>query len=201
MREDARGALPVRLGKRFLVFDKMAEAVPDRPRSAGQLARLGLTAEPGEPLGVILGQARIIPADGAADLVVMRVEPARGVMRRRDAAGTPVGQSAQAAGAASAIARTLARACPSSCGRSSAQGDPAPGPQIGRQAAPSATVLPSGSKRQALDAAGAEVPAGDDGARRNAESLCDHVLDHGWNRDRSGVDSINSVYPFYRLGK
>src|SRR5688572_25734320 len=92
MRENAVRALPVRIVERYLILDEMAQAVANRPRPADEPAHLLLPAEPLESDRVIFRKACIVPADGPANLIAMRVDSAARVMRRRDAAGDPVVQ-------------------------------------------------------------------------------------------------------------
>src|SRR4051812_20021652 len=75
----------------------MRQAVTHRPGTADQPANAPLAAEALESRGVIGNEAAVVPADGATHLVVVGVDPAGGVMGRRDAAGDPVVQALAAA--------------------------------------------------------------------------------------------------------
>ena len=81
---------------RVLILDQVAERIAVGPGAADQLLDHRWAAQTLFARGAISGQCLVVPADGPADGKVVLVDPARCVMRRRDASGHPVLQAAQA---------------------------------------------------------------------------------------------------------
>jgi hypothetical protein len=171
MRKNALGASPVGQRQFVFVLDQVAEGITDRPGAADQLANFVLSTQPFQAALVVAGQALVVPADRPADWAMMAVDAGGGMMGGRDAARDPVLEPAQVA--------QRVRHGPNARARLPFQlhdvelGNAAFGPQVGRQADFGQRVAFQ-IKRQALDAAGAEVPAGDDAAGRDALEILGH---------------------------
>src|SRR5262245_51594216 len=73
----------------------MAQAIANGPRAADKVARLLLAAQTLEALRVIFGECLVVPANHAADLCLLSVNAAGGVMRCGNAPRDPIAQSAQ----------------------------------------------------------------------------------------------------------
>src|SRR5260370_18326037 len=155
----------------------MAKSVANRPWSAGQLTDFFLAAEPFQSDCVNRGEVGVVPANRPPDLTMMGIDASGRVMRRGDAACEPIVQAAlvaqhicHGADAGARLAFELQQI----------QLANAPlGPQVGRQAQVGNRVAIE-VERQAFDAAGAEVPAGDDGAWRDEFQGCGHTGYSRW---------------------
>src|SRR4051794_2705630 len=75
----------------------MAEGVADRPPSAGGLQRPLLPAKSFEADGVVAGERLVVPTNRPADLRLIGVDAARGVVGRADANNAPVVEPADLA--------------------------------------------------------------------------------------------------------
>src|SRR6185369_10883048 len=139
--------------------------------TADQLANLVLAAEAREALLVKGGETVIVPADGPADLDVVGVDTAGGVVRGGDAGRGPVSQPAPVAQLGGESARAGAGLTFQL--HEVQLGDAVLVPQVGRQAhlGEDAAVEADG---ETFDGAGAEVVAGDDAVRRHALKRLGH---------------------------
>src|SRR6516225_3396639 len=72
----------------------MAERIPDCPRATDQLTYVLLATEALETTSMIGGQAVVVPANRATDLIVIGVDPPGRMVRGRDSTGGPIVQSA-----------------------------------------------------------------------------------------------------------
>src|SRR5262249_54847503 len=144
--------------------DEMAEAVTARPWSADQLAHAFLPAKTFQPAPVVARERVIVPANRPAHLGVALVDTSGGVMRRRDAAPGPVLQASlrpQFVGDDADAVAGLTFQLHQVQFRHAAFG-----PQVRWK-------LSAGDRgavqveRQALDAAGAKIPARDNGFGTN----------------------------------
>ncbi len=90
VRQDAGRALPIGRQQSDFILEEMAQGVANGPRTADQLLDFFLSADSFQAAGVILSQGVIVPTNGSANLEVIRIDSAGGVMRGRNTAGHPV---------------------------------------------------------------------------------------------------------------
>ena len=133
---------------------------------------------------MIFGERLVVPADHPANLVPLGVDPAGGVMRRRDAAGDPVIEPAERP--------QLVRHGPNRRPSLTFQledvelGDAARGPEIGRQPDVGDRVAVE-IEGEALDAGRAEIPSGEDGVGGDVAQGIGHGRASRGERSGAGV--------------
>src|SRR6516162_11226586 len=81
----------------LLVLEQMAERIADGPRPTDPLADALLAAEAFQPDSVIPCERLIVPANCPANLGMIGVDPAGGVVGRRNADSRPIREAAQVA--------------------------------------------------------------------------------------------------------
>src|SRR5947208_14089587 len=101
MRQDSLRSFPIGRRQSDLIFDQRAQGVSNGQGPADKFLHGALTCEPLQATGMIRCQRMVVPANGSSNLIMIRVDPAGGVVSGRDTAGGPILQPAQLAQPAS----------------------------------------------------------------------------------------------------